>query len=145
MSDQPTVGAKRHAPRGRIKAQPDPMSVSDPMTAHVGGDTLHGRLRCSATSKQKGTRCGRTAIPGGTVCRYHGGAAPQVKLKALERLEAYQDRAIDRLFTLVEQKEFPSTALSAAKDVLDRTMGKAAEALSVEHSGEIRIIHELPE
>lgn len=127
MSEPP---AKRHAPRGPIKAR-DPLSPPDPMSTHVGGDTLHGRLRCSAKSKQKGVQCGRTAIPGGTVCRYHGGAAPQVKLKALERLQAYQDRAIDRMFTLVEQTEFPSTAFAAARDVLDRTMGKPTESVQV--------------
>jgi hypothetical protein len=75
----------------------------------------------------------------------HGGAAPQVKQKAQERLAAYQDRAIDRLFQLVEQTSFPSTAFAAVRDVLDRTMGKPAESVAVAHSGGIKIIHELPE
>jgi len=34
---------------------------------------------CKATSKQSGARCKRYAIPGGSVCHYHGGAAPQVQ------------------------------------------------------------------
>jgi hypothetical protein len=125
---------KRHAPRGPIKARgEDPMKATDPM-----------RPRCTATNRQ-GNRCGKSPIPGGAVCRMHGGAAPQVKQKAQERLAAYQDRAIDRLFQLVEQTSFPSTAFAAVRDVLDRTMGKPAESVAVAHSGGIKIIHELPE
>jgi hypothetical protein len=75
----------------------------------------------------------------------HGGAAPQVKKAALERLMAYQDRALDRLFGLVDQTEYPSTAYQAVRDVLDRTMGKPAESVAVQHSGALRMIHELPE
>lgn len=107
-----------------------------------GSDPMEGR--CTATNR-KGARCGKAPIPGGTVCRLHGGAAPQVKLKAAQRLEAYQDKAIDRLFELIEQTSFPSTALTAVRDVLDRTLGKPIEKVQTEHSGEIKIIHELPE
>lgn len=122
MSDTP----KRHAPRGPVKARAvDPMDPNDPT-----------KRRCTATNRS-GSRCGRYPILGGTVCRMHGGAAPQVKQKALERLTAYQDRAIDRLFTLVEQTNFPSTSMAAVKDVLDRTMGKPAESVAVQHSGKI--------
>lgn len=110
---------KRHAPRGPIKARTDPMDGADPM-----------KPRCTATNRQ-GKRCGKAPIVGGTVCRMHGGAAPQVKLKAQERLAAYQDKAIDRLFSLVEQTAFPSTAFAAVRDVLDRTMGKPAEQVQV--------------
>jgi hypothetical protein len=37
--------------------------------------------------EQTGQRCKRKAIPGGTVCRWHGGAASQVKVKAAIRAE----------------------------------------------------------
>lgn len=50
--------------------------------------------KCSAKSKQSGNRCKQPAIPGGKVCRYHGGAAPQVKRKAEERLEATKERVL---------------------------------------------------
>ena len=135
--------AKRHAPRGPIKAK-DPKSAHDPMTIHVGGDTLHGRLRCKAHSKAKGTQCGRTAIPGGTVCRYHGGAAPQVKLKAQERLDRLVVPAIGRLEQLMAQAEFPSTAYQAVRDILDRALGKPTERQEVAHSGGLVISHEVP-
>jgi hypothetical protein len=44
-------------------------------------------VRCSAISKHSGEQCKRKAIPGGTVCRYHGGNAKQVKAKAAIRAE----------------------------------------------------------
>jgi hypothetical protein len=42
--------------------------------------------RCTATNRA-GQRCGRWAIKGGSVCKNHGGAAPQVAAKANERLQ----------------------------------------------------------
>lgn len=107
-------------------------------------DSLVG-VRCTATNRQ-GNRCGKPPIAGGTVCRMHGGAAPQVKQAALERLMAYQDRAIDRLFGLVEQQAYPSTAYQAVRDVLDRTMGKPHESVSVtgKDQGPLEIIIRKP-
>jgi hypothetical protein len=132
----------KHAPRGRIKAraQADLMSAPDPMSTHVGGDTLHGRPRCTAKSKQTGNRCGRTAIPGGTVCRYHGGKAPQVAEKAMERLMRLQHPAISALEELIHQREYPSTRYAAIRDVLDRTEGRAKEQLDVKITGELELI-----
>lgn len=104
-----------------------------------------GRPTCTATNRQ-GKRCGKYPIPGGTVCRMHGGAAPQVQRAALERLMQYQDRALDRLFGLVEQQEYPSTAYQAVRDVLDRTMGKPAEThrLTGEEGKPIEIVIKKP-
>lgn len=82
--------------------------------------------RCKATNRQ-GQRCGKPAILGGTVCRMHGGAAPQVKNKAEERLRALEMPAITRIGQLIDQKEFPSVAYQASKDVLDRLRGKPTE------------------
>lgn len=127
----------QYSPRGPVKARD-----TDPLEA---GDPLHGI--CTASSKRSGQRCKKPAIAGGTVCRMHGGAAPQVKAKALERLQAYQDRAIDRLFQLVEQTTYPSTAFAAVRDVLDRTMGKPTESVEVSgpDKGPLVIQHELPD
>lgn len=41
--------------------------------------------QCTATNRQ-GSQCGKSAIPGGEVCRLHGGAAPQTMAKARLRL-----------------------------------------------------------
>lgn len=53
--------------------------------------------RCSAVSQQNGGRCQRTAVPGATVCRIHGGAAPQVQSAAIDRLKTARDLALHRL------------------------------------------------
>ena len=42
--------------------------------------------RCKANRSKDGKRCKNGSILGGSVCRYHGGAAPQVQAKARERL-----------------------------------------------------------
>jgi hypothetical protein len=68
----------------------------------MGSEKKPTNPRCSAHSKQTGKQCGRTAIPGGTVCRYHGGLAPQVQRKAAERLADLidPDRALRELARL---------------------------------------------
>ena len=112
---------KKHAPRGRIKAR----SESDP----INGETTGRPGQCVATNKKRGDRCQKQAIAGGTVCRFHGGAAPQVKAAAAKRLLALQHPAIDCLSDLIAgRKEYPSVAYQAARDVLDRTMGQPGEA-----------------
>lgn len=112
----------KHAPRGPVKAK-----------THDEEDPSKPRLKvlCTAHSSRTGKPCQRPPILGGTVCRTHGGAAPQVKAKALQRLEAYQDRAIDSLFELAETAEYPSVRYQAVRDVLDRTMGKPTESVQV--------------
>ena len=43
-------------------------------------------MKCTATAKHSGDQCKRDAIRGGNVCRYHGGAAPQVQMAAARRV-----------------------------------------------------------
>lgn len=77
-------------------------------------------MRCTATSRQRGERCRQRPIPGGAVCVYHGGKAPQVQAKAEERLRALAEGpAIARLAALIESGN-EAVALGAVKDVLDR-------------------------
>lgn len=122
MSEEP----KQHAPRGRIKASP--MDGVDPMEG-----------RCTATSKQSGQRCKRWPIPGGHVCVMHGGGSPLVKAKAEQRLAMLVAPAIARLGQLVDQREFPSVAIAAVKDVLDRNLGKPVENQNVDVTAKLII------
>jgi len=68
--------------------------------------------RCTAKSSRSGKPCKKAAILGGTVCRTHGGSAPQVKKKALERIEDLidPDRAL---------REAAKLAYSNIQDLLD--------------------------
>ncbi len=56
-----------------------------------------------------------------------------MQAKALERLMALQPQAIQTLANLLQRDEFPTVQLGAAKDVLDRTEGKAID--TVKHVG----------
>jgi len=63
--------------------------------------------QCTATAKSTGERCQRAAIKGGNVCPVHGGAAPQTKQKAQERLDKMADSVTadmaDHVDDLLEQ------------------------------------------
>ncbi len=133
----------KHAPRGPMKGHADPSAVPDPLAVPSG---LKRGVRCSAHSKRTGKPCTMPAIAGGTVCRMHGGSAPQVKASARERLMALQPKAIQTLDALLSRDEFPTVQLGAAKDVLDRTEGKAAESVQVTgaNQGPIEIVVKVP-
>ena len=94
---------------------------------------------CRARNRS-GARCRRRAILGGTVCYMHGGAAPQVQRAAAERLKALVDPAIDRLEQLLMQTEFPTVAIAAVKDILDRTLGRALESVTITHDVNLKQI-----
>ncbi len=84
-------------------------------------------MQCKARSKRSGVQCKRSAIAGGTVCRMHGGGAPQVQAKAAERLKALQPMAVT---VLEEQLQSANERLrfDAALEVLDRTgVGKQSK------------------
>ena len=117
------MSKSQHAPRGRLKAR-DPIGRQHPI----------GRLpatMCQAKCRGRDKQCGHYAIAGGTVCRYHGGRAPQVMKAAQRRLDELKQPAIAYLAYLLAQRDYPSAGLGAAKDVLDRVDGKAAETLRV--------------
>lgn len=58
--------------------------------------------QCTATAKSTGERCQNPAIKGGTVCHQHGGAAPQVKAKAQERLDRMADEVTADVQGIIE-------------------------------------------
>ena len=104
--------------------EPDPMAAENPMAT------------CKATNRQ-GEPCGQPAIRGGTVCRYHGGAAPQVAAAAARRvLEALIAPALIQLREILEQDDTPpAVRLRAIRDILDR--GGLGAVKLVEHGGGI--------
>jgi hypothetical protein len=94
-------------------------------------------MQCTAKSKSTGKQCARDAIAGGNVCRVHGGAAPQVKRSAQERLLALVDPALAVLSKALRDTKQPKIAFDAARDVLDRAGYRQTERLEV--TGEMSI------
>ena len=76
-------------------------------------------MRCIAHARTTGKRCARSAIAGATVCRMHGGAAPQVKAAAEARLLALRFPAIAALEGTLEAEEHDMPQVRAALGVLD--------------------------
>lgn len=107
--------------------------TDDPM---ADGDPMADTDRCTATASSTGERCKQPAIPGGNVCRFHGGSAEQVQKKAQERLDEMADSATkhlqERLADVFERMDNPDLehsdyvallreARQLTTDILDRT------------------------
>lgn len=84
----------------------------------------HGPLtvpRCTAPARtNEGKPCKYPAVPGATVCRFHGGASRHVKAKAAARLAALVDPAIGTLAREMVKAERSSDRQRAANSILDR-------------------------
>jgi hypothetical protein len=77
-------------------------------------------VRCNAT-RPNGGRCKREAEPGAVVCDQHGGAAPQVRRRAAERLIISADHVSQKLLEWLDDPEVPyRVRAEIAQDVLDR-------------------------
>ena len=77
-------------------------------------------IRCNAR-RPNGSRCKREAEDGGVVCDQHGGAAPQVRRRAAERLIMTADQAAQMLVRMMEDTEVPfGVRAKIAQDLLDR-------------------------
>jgi hypothetical protein len=103
---------------------------------HETGIDRRDPRRCTATNRA-GQPCGKYSMRGGTVCRAHGGAAPQTKAKAAAmvelaelRLRNLAPKALDVLERLLTA-ESEAVSLAAARDVTDRAVGKPRERVDV--------------
>lgn len=89
-------------------------------------------VKCSAR-KSNGDPCANSPMKGGTVCRSHGGAAPQVMRKAKERLENSAEKMARLLLQMAEDPNVPhAVRLAAIRDALDRAGITAKQTLEVE-------------
>ena len=86
--------------------------------------------RCRAHNRQ-GKPCGNRPIPGGTVCRIHGGASPRAQQAAKLRLMSLIDPAITVLAQEMDGADSSADRQRAANSILDRaglTRGTPADA-----------------
>lgn len=98
----------------------DLMEASTPKSAPVA-------RQCSARTKS-GPQCRRSAILGGTVCKVHGGGAPQVKRKAALRLLELIDPAVATLAREMVNAPNSADRQRAANSILDRAGVSRREA-----------------
>jgi hypothetical protein len=101
------------------------------MSEPLGSTNPLNNPQCKAHSKRSGERCQKPAMNGTTVCRNHGGAAPQVKAKARVRLEEAADRMAKQLLGIAEGAESEAVKLAAVKHVL------AVAGISEKHALEL--------
>lgn len=87
--------------------------------------------RCTADSSRTGEQCKNAAIKGHNVCRYHGGAAKQVKRAAQTRLDNASEIMAKQLLGIALSGESEAVKLAAVKDALDRTIGKAPTTVEI--------------
>jgi hypothetical protein len=79
-----------------------------------------------------GGRCKREAEPGSVVCRLHGGAAPQVRRRAAERLIMSADHASQKLLEWLDDPEVPyRVRAEIAQDLLDRAGLASTQAIKI--------------
>ncbi len=86
--------------------------------------------QCRAKTRA-GQPCKGRVILGGTVCRMHGGAAPQVKKSAHERLAEMVDPLLTELFRIAQSGDSDAVRLAAVKDALDRAGYKTNSRLEL--------------
>jgi len=83
-------------------------------------DGVVQRRTCTAHTRD-GTPCKNAPILGGTVCRMHGGAAPQVRARADARLINGVPTMLTELRRIAIDESVPApTRLAAIRDWLDR-------------------------
>ena len=77
-------------------------------------------IRCNG-HMVNGGRCKREAEPGSMVCHLHGGAAPQVRKRAAERLIMSADHVSQKLLEWLDDPAVPyRVRTEIAQDLLDR-------------------------
>jgi hypothetical protein len=120
--------------------------TQDGKTRKHGGKMETTKPRCGAATKTKGRTCRNILQPGEKRCKFHGGASPQAKRKAAERvLEEQVKHAIEGME--IKPVENPLIALShlageiiAWKDLMATHVAALKDKLRYEgeHAEQIR-------
>ncbi len=76
-------------------------------------------MKCTA-HRQDGKNCKAQAIRGGSVCRVHGGSAPQVRQAATRRLLEALDPAAGELVRIALNGKVERDRIAAIKELFER-------------------------
>ena len=103
------------------------------MTKRTDGTT------CTATAKSSGNRCGNPPIPGGKVCRIHGGNAPAVKAAGAHRvMEALIGPILVEIARVIQDPTVSDTVkMTTCRDILDRMGFKPAQTSEIVTMGQL--------
>ena len=101
-------------------------------------DNARHPRKCTAHSTRTKELCERWAMKGQTVCMMHGGKTPQALARAEQMVEAAELKlrglagpAVATLEHLVTNASSEAVRLAAARDLVDRSVGKATEKIQV--------------
>jgi hypothetical protein len=95
-------------------------------------DLTQEKTLCKAR-RRNGEPCKNPPMNGSSVCRMHGGAAPQVRRRAQQRILEASDKAAYRLVQMMQDKTIPpAVQLAAARDLLDRANVVGTQQVNVE-------------
>lgn len=89
--------------------------------------------RCSATSKGTGQQCQHNAIPGGTVCRVHGGASKVITkatMKKIAQLSLQAQQAKYELSRKTDIVEATQDSMDVSAGILDRALMALSVAIA---------------
>jgi hypothetical protein len=87
-------------------------------------------MQCVA-HRRDGNQCGSDAVKGTTVCRMHGGSAPQVRAAARRRLLEAADPVAAELVRLALESDDEKVRLAACRDLLDRVAVSSPKQVEV--------------
>jgi len=131
------ASAKRRNLKNKLKElmeqSADPEALEHVLRRHMTELALIPK--CNGTTR-KGLPCTRSPIPGGSVCIFHGGAAPLVKAAAKQRLLAMTEPAFAVLMEVMEEGAEDEVRLKAAIAVLDRAGYGPRSTVVVDHRKE---------
>lgn len=129
--DEQAARRRRRAARRKAKAAAE---VENPERADLsvrgadgrfvpgGGGLVNPARQCTATVHSTGERCRASARPGMTVCKVHGGSAPQVVRAARERLLDMVDPALGQQYRLLTKPDTTdANRQRAINAILNRT------------------------
>jgi hypothetical protein len=120
-----TTTARRRRPTTSEQVATQPHAIRNPMPSRRCGRRTRG-----------GGQCTQWAMLGQTVCRMHGGSAPQAKKAAAVRIAELVDAALTELERLLTEADSDAVRLAAVKDVLDRHMGRSSQHVDVTGAGQ---------